>query len=187
MYIYLYLMCTSALLYFINQHKTNVNCQLIIFFLFWPTWIGEVWHWQLDFSSCPAITLHDLLSHVTETGLADGIRRALRFLSPPLLLAFSCDRAADDTDPLWHFTLCSLIAAADSGIAHHTAAYFLFFPLFGFFFSLFFFPSELTREEWCTGLFESCLKICNLGLLCLPHKRLQKNFIRFQICVFLKL
>lgn len=55
---------------------------------------------ELDSHRCPAITLRDLPSHVTETGLADGIHRTLRFPSPPLLLAFSCDRAADDTDPL---------------------------------------------------------------------------------------
>ena len=53
-----------------------------------------------DSQSCPATTLHDLPSHVTQTGLADGICCTLRFPSPPLLLAFSCDRAADDTDPL---------------------------------------------------------------------------------------
>lgn len=55
---------------------------------------------ELDSHRCPAITLHDLSSRVTETGLADGILRTRRFPSPPLLLAFSCDRAADDTDPL---------------------------------------------------------------------------------------
>lgn len=55
---------------------------------------------ELDSQSCPAVMLHDLQSHVTKTGLADGIRRTLCFPSPPLLLAFSCDRAADDTDPL---------------------------------------------------------------------------------------
>lgn len=55
---------------------------------------------ELESQSCPAIILHDLPSHVTKTGLADGIRCTPRFSSPPLLLAFSCDRAADDTDPL---------------------------------------------------------------------------------------
>lgn len=55
---------------------------------------------ELDSQGCPARTLHDLSSHVTHAGLADGICRTLRFPSPPLLLAFSCDRAADDTDPL---------------------------------------------------------------------------------------
>lgn len=39
---------------------------------------------------------------------------------------FPVTGAADDTDPLWHFTLCSLIAAADSGIAPF---FFLFVPL----------------------------------------------------------
>lgn len=37
---------------------------------------------ELDSQSCPAIMLHDLPSHVTKTGLADGICRTLRF---PLL------------------------------------------------------------------------------------------------------
>lgn len=55
---------------------------------------------ELDSHICPAITLHDLPSRVTETVLADGIHRTLCFPSSPLLLAFSCDRAADDTDPL---------------------------------------------------------------------------------------
>lgn len=30
-----------------------------------------------------AITLHDHPSHVTKTGMADGIRRTLSFSSPP--------------------------------------------------------------------------------------------------------
>lgn len=42
--------------------------------------------------------------------------------APPLLLAFSSDGAADDTDPLWHLTLCSLIAAVDAKLAHRAAA-----------------------------------------------------------------
>lgn len=54
---------------------------------------------ELQLQTCLA-TLHDHSSYVTKTGLADGICRTLRFSSPPLLLAFSCDRAADDTDPL---------------------------------------------------------------------------------------
>lgn len=126
-------MCTFCCL---ALHQTNAYRQLIIVHLFCAYLTAP----ELD---SRVVLLHDIPSHIAKTGLADGIRCALCFPSPPLLLAFSCDRAADDTDPLWHFTLYFLIAAADSGTAHPTAPYF-FYPLTSF---LSFF--EVTCRGWC--------------------------------------
>jgi len=82
----------------------------------------------------------------------------------PLLLAFSSDRGANDTDPLWHFTLCFLIAAADSGVAHHTAEYFLFS-----FFFFFCFVRWLVHDivlYWLIAPLTCCKILCHEVIIC---------------------
>lgn len=161
-HIYYYLECTIPRLHFINLQETNAYCQLIIFFLSLPNRSEVTWR-HLSQNPWVVRLQRYTIYPLTLLKQADGIHNALCFPSPLPLLAFSRDRPADDTDPLWHFTLCSLIVAADSGTAHHTAAYSLFFPPFGCF-SFFFFRGgawdllHCSHVAWWSEGFSRCSK-----------------------------
>lgn len=143
-----------------------------------PPLIGAGWHDSV-WTRLPELSCHN----VTRSPLCLALLKPARPMgfavlsASPLLRSswpFPCDRAADDTDPLWHFTLCSLIAAADSGIAHHTAAYFLLF---------FFLPHFFLRElvDWFAYCFVHMLPL-SIDVQQRQHNIIYKH--RFYCCSF---